>query len=852
MSHFRLALRQLLKSPGFSATAIATLAIAIAVNAAVFAVLRVVVYAPVSKSEPEQVTGLFPNRPTARGHDYRRVSYAEYQAVRRATDLFRDVAAMSPAMVGVGEGLEAKRSLALLVSSNFFAFHGVSAELRGRGFSEAEGRPGAAQNVAVASYDYWQRQGGKPDFLGSQLRIGGRTFTVVGIAPRGFSGLNVLIGPDLYFPLGCYRQLSGGLPGEQATPQELTEPSEFALNVWVRLAPGLTRETATLRLPDLAQRVREFAPPQGEEARQEPRRWELGPQSRYGISDGPEGGGVTVSLGVVLQGMAVLVLVVASLNLANLLLARGAVRKREVAVRLALGATRGHIVRQLLAEGAVLAFLGGLAGLWLGCLGMDWLIASVSQSVAPAWGFSLAFSATPDFGVSLAVATLCGGATLLFSLGPALSLSKRDLSLDIRTGAAAEGTQRRGWLGLFGTRQLLVTVQLALALALLFTAVQFFRGGLGMAKQSPGFRTDGVAVLEVDYRFARLPREEAPARFRALAAQLETLPGVVSAQWSTLVPFDNTDIYRRAEGLGPHATEPPPGKARGASGLCTAIEAGYFQQLGISLLGGREFSAAETAPGSQAQVAIVDEGLARRLFQDGVALGRRIKVAEGERVGEFEVVGVVRSPWHGFTGAAEPPARVYLPFPPEAGLGAYLTVKFQAGERGALTAAVQHLRREILARDRAAQVVQALPLQEFVDRNANFWVIRSTAVLFGLFATVALILAVVGVYGVAAYLVARRTRELGLRMALGSTAGQVLALVLGQSARQALLAVAVGGLLAVGLATVLRSELSLLPPVDALGLTACGLVLFSAAVAAGLPPARRAARIEPSEALRSE
>lgn len=852
MSNLRFALRQLLKSPGFAATAILTLAIAIAVNATVFAVMRVVLYAPVAKVKSEEVTGIFPNRPNARGNDYRRVSYAEYVALREAKDVLREVVAIHPTLVGVGEGTEAKRSLAVLVSDQFFAFHGVALR-QGRGFTTSECQPGAAQNVVVLSYAYWERLGRRSDLIGSTLRISSQTFTVVGVAPRSFSGINALIMPDFYFPLGVFTQLAGGLVGQLPPDADVTNPSIFPFSIWARIAPGLTLETAKVRLPDLTARMRAAAPPTGTEAEGEPRKLEFGEHSRFGMSDSPDEGLVGAGLAVVLQGMAVLVLLVASLNLANLLLARGAVRRREIAVRMAVGASRGHIVRQLLAEGAVLAVAGGLLGAWLGSLGLQALMVSLMNSVAPvSFGFSLAFDARPDLGLTLAVAALCGGATLVFSLGPALSLSRRDLSVDIRTGASPEGVERRGWLAFFGTRNLLVATQLALALALLFTATQFFRGGLKMARQPFGFQPEGIAVMEVDYALAKVPRTETAARFRELSQRIQALPGVLSVNWSTLVPFDNSDFHRRAVGLGPQAVEPPAGKAPGSYGLFAAVEDGYFQQMAIPIVAGREFTAAEAQPGSQAKVAVIDEKLARRLFKDGIGLGRRIRVNEGERVLECEVVGVIRSPWHGFTGDAEPPSRLYLPFAQETVQSAFLTIKLQVRERAAVAGMLQTIRREVSARDRSALVLQAMPLTDFVARNANFWLLQATAVLFGVFAAVALILAVVGVYGVAAYLVARRTKEIGLRMALGATAHGVLQLVLGQSARQALFAITAGVLFAIGLAGLLGSQLAMLPPIDALGLAACAAVLFAAAVLAGLPPARRAARIQPSVALKAE
>lgn len=852
MSNLRFALRQLLKSPGFALTAIGTLAIAIAVNATVFAALRVILFQPVSEANPGEVTGIFPNRPTARGNDYRRFSYAEYQALREAKDAFREITAFYPTLAGVGEGENARRCLSILVSPNFFSFYGVSV-LQGRPFTEEECRPGAAQKVAIASHAYWQRQGGRAEFLGSTLRISGQTYTVVGIAPPRFSGLNALIVPDLFFPLGTFAHLGGGLGDELPANADLGNPTFFKLSINARLAAGVTAESLKPRLADLSARVWAAAPLEGEEAAAGARKLELAEQSRFGISDSPDEGGVSLALGGVLQGMAVLVLLVASLNLANLLLARGAVRKREIAVRMAIGATRGHIIRQLLVEGAVLAVLGGALGAWLGSLGMEAAIASLMSSVAPnSFTFSLGFDARPDFTVTLAVAAFCACATLVFSLGPALSLSRGQLALDMKTGAAQEGTGRRGWRALLGARNLLVATQLALALALLFTAAQFFRGGLKLAARPLGFDASRKVLLEVDYGVARVPQPELAARFARLRQQAEALPGVQSATFSTLVPFDNSNTSRRAVGLGPQAVEPPAGKAPGSYGSFTAVDAGYFQQMSIPLTSGRDFTAAENEPGANAKVVIIDEKLARRLFKDGLGLGRRLRLTDGERAGEYDIIGVVRSPWHDYSSEPEPPSRIYLPFGQEPGKASFLLVQLRGSERAAQLALLQTIRRELVRWDSSALVLQAMPLTDFVARNAILWLIQSTALLFGIFAFVALVLAVVGVYGVTSYLVARRTRELGLRMALGSTARQVLGLVLGQGALQAGAAVTAGTLLAIALAKILGSQLDMLPPVNLWALLGCAAFLFAAAVLAGLPPARRAARIQPTEALKAE
>ena len=382
-------------------------------------------------------------------------------------------------------------------------------------------------------------------------------------------------------------------------------------------------------------------------------------------------------------------------------------------------------------------------------------------------------------------------------------------------------------------------------------ATQFVRGGAAIAARPPGFRTEKSVVAEVDYALARVPRDQAIARFGDLRRRVEAMPGVEGAAWASLVPFDDRTTTRRAVGLGPAAVPAEPGKTPGAYGLFTAVDPGYFALMGITLVAGRDFTPAEAAPNPTARAVIVDEKLARRLFTDGTALGRRLRLGSGADAPECEIVGVVRSPWHNVL-QKEPPSRLYVPLASDPVASAFLHVRLTAASPEATAGFLSSLRREIAAVDPSALVLQSTTLAGFRERNPSLWLLRSMAVLFGVFAAVALLLATVGVYGVAAYLVARRTREIGIRMALGATAHRVLGLILSQGALQAALAVVVGVGLALGLAQLLGSQLSILPPPDVLSLGACALFLFSAAVFAGLPPARRAARVQPTEALRAE
>ena len=428
-----------------------------------------------------------------------------------------------------------------------------------------------------------------------------------------------------------------------------------------------------------------------------PRQLVLAPHARFGISDSPEEDDVSPGLAALLQGMALLVLVVASLNLANLFLARGAARRREIAVRMAVGASRGRVIRQLLAEGVLLALGGGVLGLGLGALGFQAVIASLVHSVATTFSYAPAFDARPDAWTAAAVAGLCALATLVFCLGPALRLSRRNLAHDIRADAAAGDAGRSGWRGLLSPRSLLVAGQLALSLALVFAATQFVRGSAMLMARPPGFRMDRSVLAEVDYALSRLPRDQAVARFGELRRRVEAMPGVEGAAWATLVPFSDSGNTRRAVGLGPAATPAEPGKTPGAYGLFTAVDPGYFALMGIPLVAGRDFSPAEAAPHPAARAVIVDEKLARRLFTDGTALGRRLRLGGGADAPECEVVGVVRSPWHNFL-QKEPPARLYVPLAADPVASAFLHVRLSAEGREAAAGFFGTLRRALAPR----------------------------------------------------------------------------------------------------------------------------------------------------------
>src|SRR5438093_9145259 len=365
---FKFAFRQLLKSPGFTAVAVLTLALAIGVNSAIFALINGVVLRPVVPVRPAEVVNVFTALQNA-SHDYRQFSYNEYREVREnGGDVFVDLAALEFAVAGIGRDHEMRRSFAFLTSENYFSLMGTK-PYRGRFYTAEECKPNANIAVVVASYGFWKRMGGRNDFVGSTLQINGQPYTVIGIAPDGFSGANVLIAPDIWVPIGMRSQL-GSAFGDSETMHDLNNPKNYTFNLTARLRPGLTMDAAKARLPVLAQRLNAVQPEGSEGARE----LQIQTPSRFSLSTQPEDDGPITLIATLLMAMACPVLLIACLNLANMLLARGTSRSKEIAVRLAVGASRWQILRQLLCEGLLLALCGGAVGLVLSTWCNDLLV----------------------------------------------------------------------------------------------------------------------------------------------------------------------------------------------------------------------------------------------------------------------------------------------------------------------------------------------------------------------------------------------------------------------------------------------------------------------------------------------
>jgi putative ABC transport system permease protein len=843
---FKFAFRQLIKSPGFTAVAVVTLALAIGVNSAIFALINSVVLHPMVPLRPQEVVNVFNCRQNA-NHDYRQFSYNEYRELREnGGDLFIDLAALEFAVAGIGRDHEMRRSFAFLTSENYFSLMGVK-PFRGRFYTTEEARPNANVPVVVASYGFWKRMGGRNDFVGSTLQINGQPYNVIGISPEGFSGASALIAPDIWVPLGIRSQL-GSAFGDSETMHDLANAKNYALNLVGRMRPGLTIETAESRLPVLSQRFNAMQAADAEFVREV----QIQKPSRFSLSTSPEDDGPITLIGTLLTAMAGAVLLIACLNLANMLLARGTSRSKEIAVRLAVGASRWRIVRQLLCEGLLLALCGGVVGLVLSVWCNNLLLHSLAGLLGSV-NFSFVVDLTPDAAVLSVTFLFCLLATVLFSLGPALKATKADLVNDLKQQVGEPARVGR-FSRFFAPRHISVMVQIALSLMLLFAAGLFFRGALKAAGLNPGFVAAGDLVTEMDFTLVKKEPVDARRLIFNIVERARQLPGVRAVGVGTMLPYGNFTNTRRIMSTRETLSNDPKAADVGASALYTAITPGYFESIGVKLLRGRDFTQAECESKETRRIAIIDEEMAKKLFPNQDAIGQHVRYtippADGSP-NDMEIVGIVNTHRHDVQNDTTL-ARLFVPFAHGYSGNIFLHLRLNTQDRRAVAGMISTVRQSLRELDPDLPILSIAPYVDLVDRCVGLWIVKLGATLFGAFGAIALLLAVVGVYGVKAYSVACRTREIGIRMALGAHRKDVFVLIMRQGAIQTALAVFVGLLLSLAAGRVLARILYQVSPTDLFALITSSLLLAAAALLACFLPARRATYVNPITALRTE
>ncbi|MBI2813865.1 MAG: ABC transporter permease [Opitutae bacterium] len=867
----RLALRLLAKSPGFTAAAVAVFALGIGINAALFSVVRELVFSPRPYPDPGQVVQVF-SQDKKNPLSFRNFSYRTYCDLREHNTVFAGLLAHNVTMVGVGQGAQARRAFAAVVSSSYFSTLGV-ALARGRAFLPEEERPGANLPVVIVSHVFWQRTGADPGLVGRTLRINGRAFTVVGIAPEGFSGTMMLLGPEFYFPLGVFDAIANDFQDE--SHRTLDHPEACRLFVVGRLKPGFSAASAAPALAALAARLAERQPPALRD-----QTFLAGALPRLSSSSTPAAEGELGFVGVILLATGGAVLLVAGLNLAGMLLARGATRRREFAVRLALGAGRARLVRQVLAEGLVLALAGGLLGLVLAL----WSTRLLAGAVAAILPVPLFFHGGLDGAVFAATLGFCLLATLFAALGPALRLARANPHEELKQQPGGPRAVRRSPLW---PRHPLLVAQLALSLVLLAVAGMFVHSAYRAATLDLGFQGgDDTIVIEANAALGGHSPQASLQAYRLIGERLGALPGVRAASLATTLPLGTLNISRpvRRFGVRPAAKTRPASAAEGLAynARWNSVGAGYFATMGLPVLRGRPFSAIECDAAGAPAVAIIDEVLARQLWPGGNALGQRISFArsdapraadgfsvEASAAGEseavaplgetedvparpsdpasLEIVGLVPAVrgtlFHAAIGSA-----IYVPF--AQGFQSQVYFHVRPAPSGAPTPAA--LRREASAVAPGVQVFKVQTFRQHLDASADLWIARGIARVFALLGALALVLAAVSVHGTMAYLVACRTREIGIRLALGADRRDIFSLIMKQGAQQALFAMAAGLLLSLAAGRLLATMLYRVSPADPLALAGATVVLAAAALLACWLPARRAAKVSPLTALRIE
>jgi len=799
------AARTLLKNPGFTAAVAVSVALAIAANATVFGIVNGLLLGALPVREPSRLVSL------NQGNTFSYPNYVDYRD--QSTQVFEGLTAHFPFIpANLGGVGQPERIWGQVAAGNYFSVIGIQPAI-GRGFTPAEDGAAGGHPVVVLGNALWRRRfASAPDAVGRQVLLNGQSYTVVGVMPPGFHGTDRAVLADFWVPLSMTGQI---MP-------DLAKDNVFAKreNHWImldgRLKPGVSRKQAAAALNVIQRRLDETY-----------RKSEKPSDAiRLGDSGGLFGGADRFAIGfmAVLAALVGMVLLIACANVANLMLARAMGRQREIGLRLALGASRRRLIRQLLTESVLLSLVGAAGGFALAAVAT----VALSRFNLPL-PLPIQFDFTPDARVLWFTAALAVATGVIFGLAPALRATRTDLVTALKEQTAGFCGFRR-----LGMRNLLVVVQVALSLVLLAGAGLFLRSLQNASSIDIGMRPDHVLLMATNPKLSQYSPEKTRQYLAQLRARVSALPGVRSVSYLDSIPLSigGTAFDFNAEG------------AKDAKPFNVDVYfAGshFFETMGLPLLRGRDFD-------KQADAAsvILDQKAAERLFPNADPIGRRVTADHKT----YEVVGIAKN-FKSRTLGEEPAAAafLYLEAHPEdvfSFYGVSIVVK-TAGDPNGM---IRPVRQEIAALDPNLAVDNIETMEEHVDKA--LLIPRISAVLLGVFGVVGLTLATVGLYGVMSYSVRRRTREIGIRMALGARAGGVLGLV----ARQGLALAGIGVAIGLGLAlTMSRFAASLLYGIsatDPLTFIVVPAVLLAVAVVAVLLPARRAAKTDPLAALRYE
>ncbi|MGA2902806.1 MAG: ABC transporter permease [Candidatus Korobacteraceae bacterium] len=815
---FRYGLRMLRRNPGFTAVAIITLALAIGANTAIFSVVYPVLLRPLPFRDAERLVTIGESRHQVVCCAYN-ASYPDFLDWRRTAKGFRSLAGYAPdAFTITGDG-EPKTMFCAMVTTNFFSTLGVSPVL-GRDFATGEDLPeGSGPTVALLSYRFWHSDfSGDPKIVGRVLRLDGKPVTVIGVLPRDFE-----FGPAGLVPIWVPLHLNN---------YEATARGGRWLSVIGRLAPGVTLQQARAEMQAVnAQLAREY------------------PQQNAAVAVGlgflrEEIVGDIRPLLLVLFAAVGFVLLIACANVANLLLSRSIDRRREFAIRSALGAKQLHLVLQLLIESLLLSVIGAIIGFLAAAIGVWLLVRSIPAAQLRAMPY------LADVGISLPVLAFVGGITvltaILFGLGPGLSIPQTPITEVLKDESRGGTSGSRAAM-----RNVLVIGEIAISLVLLVGGGLMLQSLRTVLQQNPGFRPDHVLTFLISVPGASYPVSRTwpfsnPNGLRLaheFLDRLRSLPGVTGASATSGLPVAGNRATNRFVIEGQAVT---PGQEEAS--ISRRVERDYFAVMKIPLLRGRSFAASDTA--DSPWVVIVNEAWVKRYLSSGEdPVGKRIRLTFSPQEPARQIVGVVGDAAEDNLAVAPPPV-MYLPLDQDSGYSAGLN--YVVRTKGDPEAMLGLARSTVRSIDPQLAFIQPQSLEEFVDRSPAVFLRRYPFYLIGSFASLALILAMIGLYGLISYSVLQRTREIGIRMALGAQPKDILKLVIRQGVQAAVLGVVIGLGSAVLLTQVMSSLLYGVSSSNWFIFASVTLLLLVVALAASYVPARRATAVDPMIALRNE
>ena len=817
LADVRYALKWLLRSPGFAAVAVLSLGVGIGFNSALFSIVDALLFRPLPVERPDRLVDVYTKG--GDGDTYATNSYPDFLDFRAKNTVFTDMLGYSPSIAAVKAGDRSRMALGEVVTGNYFQVLGVTAAI-GRTLLPDDDRTGAAR-ATVISYRLWRRDfAGDPSVLGRTLLIHGQPYTIVGVAPERFTGMVPMLQPELWTAVAWVEDIEpAGIQDAVPSPTGTTRLDRRGQR-WLfakgRLRDGETGARAQANLTLLMNQL----------AAEYPKTNDKRPvMTATNVRVHPQ---ADRALRIVAGGLMVaiaLVLVIACANVTNMLLARASGRRREIGIRLAIGASRARLVRQLLTESLVLAALGAATGVALAAIALR-LIGALPLPIPIPVALALGIDARV-LAFTIAIATAAG---LFAGLAPATRSTRSDLVADLKGDALVAKAGRRWTI-----RDGLVVLQTAVTLVLLVAAGLLTRSILHAQRVDLGFHADGVAALGTELGLIGYDERKATQLITRAGERIAAQPGVQSV--SRVVRQPLAINYSRNTIFFPERQTPDD---RGTSIDATWVDAAYFQTLGVPLLRGRNFTAADTPAG--AKVAIVNEAFVRRYWPGSDGLGRRFR-AQGSGDTAHEVVGVVGDYKVNTVGESQTPY-IHYALAQRDFTGNVLLGR-TSGDAAALLAA---MRREVLALEPNAVFLDSQTMTAQVDAALlPARVAAQTIVVVGIVAT---LLAAVGLYGVVAYTVGRRTREIGIRMALGAAPGGVLGMVMRQGLVLAGAGAAAGLVLAWVAARALASGLYGVSAFDPAAWVAAVGVLLASASLANYIPARRAARVDPSIALR--